>query len=195
MRKGIQLALLSPEKRHSQTFLDDLLTMYREAKSAQQDGRLSAAGRERQVARLETRIWDVAALHQKIWESPSTPDERDFANLVQELFRLVATNELFRFVRHPEVEPTNNVSERELRGPARCRKTGRTNKTPQGAQRQSVITSVLRSLQKHLPVFTLSQVVTEVLSWPERGLSLFRQQLAQTKTLLAQPPPTLARRG
>jgi hypothetical protein len=191
LRKAIQLTLLYPEKRHYQTFLDDLLTVYREAKSAQQDGRLSAAGRERQVARLETRIWDVAAPHQQIWESPRTPDERDFANLVQELFRLVATNELFTFVRHPEVEPTNNVSERELRGPALCRKTGRTNKTPQGAHRQSVISSVLRSLQKHLPAFTLSDVVTEVLTWRKRGLNLFRHQLAQAKTLLAQPPPTL----
>ena len=192
LRKAIQLTLLYPEKRHYQTFLDDLLTVYREAKSAQQDGRLSAAGRERQVERLETRIWDVAAPHQKIWESPSTPDERDFANLVQELFRLVAVGELFTFVRHPQVEPTNNVSERELRGPALCRKAGRTNKTPRGAHRQSVISSVLRSLQKHLPAFTLSDVVTEVLSWPKRGRSLFRQQLAQAKTLLAQPPPTLA---
>ena len=195
LRKAIQLTLLYPEKRHYQTFLDDLLTVYREAKRAQQDGRLSAAGRERQIERLENRIWDVAAPHQKIWESPSTPDERDFANLVQELFRLATTNELFTFVRHPDVDPTNNVSERELRGPALCRKTGRTNKTPQGAHRQSVITSVLRSLQKHLPDFTLSQVVTEVLSWPKRGLSLFRQQLAQAKTLLAQPPPKLARCG
>ena len=195
LRKAIQLTLLYPEKRHYQTFLDDLLTVYRDAKRAQQDGRLSAAGRERQIERLENRIWDVAAPHQKIWESPSTPDERDFANLVQELFRLVTTNELFTFVRHPDVDPTNNVSERELRGPALCRKTGRTNKTQQGAHRQSVITSVLRSLQKHLPDFTLSQVVTEVLSWPKRGLSLFRQQLAQAKTLLAQPPPKLARCG
>ena len=192
LRKAIQLTLLYPEKQHYQTFLDDLLTVYRDAKRAQQDGRLSAAGRERQIERLENRIWDVAAPHQKIWESPSTPDERDFANLVQELFRLVAVGELFTFVRHPQVEPTNNVSERELRGPALCRKAGRTNKTPRGAHRQSVISSVLRSLQKHLPAFTLSDVVTEVLSWPKRGRSLFRQQLAQAKTLLAQPPPTLA---
>lgn len=195
LRKAIQLTLLYPEKRHYQTFLDDLLAVYREAKRAQQDGRLSAAGRERQVERLETRIWDVAAPHQKIWESPSTPDERDFANLVQELFRLVAVGELFTFVRHPEVEPTNNVSERELRGPALCRKTGRTNKTPRGAHRQSVISSVLRSLQKHLPAFTLHDVVIEVLAWPKRGLSLFRHQLAQAKSLLAQPPPKLARCG
>jgi hypothetical protein len=189
LRKAIQFTLLYPEKRRYQTFLDDLLTVYREAKSAQQDGRLSDAGRQRAVERLETRLWDVAAPHQKIWESPSTPDERDFANLVQELFRLVATSELFTFVRHPAVEPTNNVSERELRGPALCRKTGRTNKTPQGAHRQSVITSVLRSLQKHLPTFTLSDVVSEVLSWPQRGLSLFREQLLRARASL-QPADT-----
>jgi hypothetical protein len=123
----------------------------------------------------------VAARHQKIWESSSTPDERDFANLVRELFRLVATNELFTFVRHPDVEPTNNVSERELREPALCRKIGRTNKMPRWAQRQSVITSVLRSPPKHLPTFTLSDVVSEVLSWPQRGLSLFREQLLRAR--------------
>jgi hypothetical protein len=111
----------------------------------------------------------VAAPHQKIGESPSTPDERDFVNWGRELFRLVATNERFTFVRHPGVEPTNNVSERELRGPALCRKTGRTNKTPLGAHHQSAITSVLRSLPKHLPTFTLSGVMSEVLSWPQPG--------------------------
>ena len=195
LRKGFQLALLYPEKRHYQTFADDLRTVYRGAKRAQQDQRMSAAGREREVVRLENRIWEVAAPHQKTWESPSTPDERDFSNLVQEIFRLVEDDELFTFVRHPEVEPTNNVSERELRGPALCRKTGRTNKTSRGAHRQSVITSVLRSLQKHLPEFTLRSVVTEVLTWPHRGLSLFRQQLAKVKSLLAQPPPQLARCG
>jgi hypothetical protein len=184
LRKAVQFTLLYPEKRHYQRFLDDLLAVYREAKSARQDGRLSDAGRQRAVERLETRLWDVAAPHQKIWESPSTPDERDFANLVRELFRLVATNKLFTFVRHPAVEPTNNVSERELRGPALCRKTGRTNKTPQGAHRQSVITSVLRSLQKHLPTFTLRDVVSEVLSWPRRGLNLFREQLVNARASL-----------
>lgn len=98
-------------------------------------------------------------------------------------------------MRHTDVEPTNNVSERELHGPALCRKTGRTNKTSRGAHRQIVISSALRSLQKHLPAFTLSDVVAEVLSWFKPGLSLFRQQLAQAKSLLAQPPPKLARCG
>lgn len=89
LRKGFQLALLYLEKRHYQTFADDLLIVYRQAKRAQSDQRLSAAGRECEVVCLENRIWEVAAPHQKIWESPSTPDERDFADLVLVLFRLV----------------------------------------------------------------------------------------------------------
>lgn len=40
--------------------------------------------------------------------------------------------ELFTFVLRPEVDATNNLSERELRGPAQDRKAGRTNKTASG---------------------------------------------------------------
>ena len=42
----------------------------------------------------------------------------------------------------PAVEATNNTSERQLRGVAQERKTGRTSKTPAGAQRRSVMASL-----------------------------------------------------
>ena len=151
LRKAIQLALLYPEKPRYRTFLDDLLSLYREAKRSQADGRLSDAGRAAKVELLEGRLWDVCSPHEAIWTAPCSPAERDFSNLVHELFRLLEANELFTFVVRPGVEPTNNVSERGLRGPALDRKTGRASKTAAGAARRSVIQSVLESLRKNLP--------------------------------------------
>jgi hypothetical protein len=91
--------------------------------------------------------------------------------------------ELFTFVLRPEVDATNNVSERELRGPAQDRKAGRTNKTAAGAHRRSVIVSVLQSLKANLPEFTLESAVSEVTRWIESGVSLFAE------TLHSLPPP------
>ena len=184
LRKAIKLALLYPEKPHYQVFLDDLLTLDREAKRAQADRRLSDTGRAAKVAVLETRMWDVCSPHQSIGEHPRSPDERDFSNLVHELFRLLEADELFTFVRQPEVEPTNNLSERGLRGPALDRQAGRASKTAAGAARRSVIQSVLESLRKHLPEFTLPNVIAETTRWMTSGLSLFREQLTAARTQL-----------
>jgi hypothetical protein len=51
--------------------------------------------------------------------------------------------------------------------------TGRTNKTAAGAQRQTVIVSVLKSLRQHLSSFTLSSVIEETRRWAESGRSCF----------------------
>ncbi len=40
------------------------------------------------------------------------PQEREFANLVDELFEHMLDEELFTFVLNPEVDPTNNLPER-----------------------------------------------------------------------------------
>jgi hypothetical protein len=45
-------------------------------------------------------------------------------------------------------------AERTLRGPALARKTGRTNRTPAGARRRTIIVSVLKSPRNHLASFT-----------------------------------------
>ena len=84
--------------------------------------------------------------------------------------------ELFTFVLHPEVGPTNNFTERLQRGPALDRKAGRTSKTAAGARRRSVIVSVLESLRANLESFTLSSVLEEVGRWMAEGVSLFRRQ-------------------
>jgi len=79
------------------------------------------------------------------------------------------------------VAGTNNESERTLRGPAEARKTGRTNKTPRGARRQTVLTSVLESLRLQLSDFTLSSVVEETGRWTSRRRSCFSDLMQKLK--------------
>jgi len=64
----------------------------------------------------------------------------------------------------------------ELRDDAQRRDTGRTNKKPSGAKRQTIITSVLRTLGKQLSTFTLESVITEVQRWADCGRSCFTDQ-------------------
>ena len=92
------------------------------------------------------------------------------------LIRLVLADELFTFVLEPDVEPTNNSMERQLRSPAQDRKAGRTSKTAAGAHRRSVIVSVLESLHANLEKFNLSTVLAEVGRWIQEGISLFARQ-------------------
>ena len=189
LRKVIRLALLYPRKKKYQRFLDELLALYRDAKRAAADGRLGEAGRQDRVAELEGRL---AALCLR-YEQPITPDmkqpEHEFANLVNELGRLLLAEELFTFVLVEGVEPTNNLMERQLRSPAGDRNAGRTNKTKTGAHRRSVIVSVLESLRANLETFTLANVLMEVKCWMEKGISLFAEQWQKIKDAQLVPAP------
>jgi transposase len=176
LRKAIKLALLYPRKNKYQRFLDELLALYYDAKRAAKDGRLGEAGRAQRVAELEGRLCDLCQPYQWRNTQGMKPPERDFSNLVDELVRLVMAEELFTFVLEPDVEPTNNSSERRLRGPAQDRKAGRTSKTAAGAHRRSVIVSVLESLRANLEKFTLATVLKEVGRWMQEGISLFARQ-------------------
>jgi len=91
------------------------------------------------------------------------------------------------FVTTGGVVGNNNVSERELRDDAQRRDTGRTNKTPTGAKRQSIIASVLRTLGKQLSKFTLASGLAEIQRWAERGRSCFTDQ-AKAAGLNRAPP-------
>lgn len=184
LRKAVKLHLLYPEKTAYAEYLDALVDVFRRAQQARQDGRLSAAGREKKVSELHDALWYAAEPHQRLWEHPRTPDERTFSNLVYEFFRLVEADELFTFVRHPEVEPTNNASEREIRDPALDRDASRTSKSDWGARRRSIVQSVLASLKKQLESFTLASVVAEAMRWLTTGQSRFREQLAAAKAEL-----------
>lgn len=177
LRKAIRLALLYPRKKSYQRFLDRLLGLYYDAKRAAADGRLGTEGRKRRVAQLEDRL---CVLCRPYWRQ-ATPamrsDERDFANLVNELMERLFDEELFTFVLNPDVDPTNNLAERLQRSPAKDRAAARTSKTAAGAHRRSVITSVLESLRVNLPHFTLQNVLDEATRWMQKGISLFRRQL------------------
>ena len=187
LRKAVKLHLLYPEKTVYTQYLDSLVEIFRRAQQAREDGRLSEAGREKKVSELHDALWYAAEPHQHIWENPRTPDEKTFSNLVREIFRLVEADELFTFVRHPEVEPTNNVSEREIRDPALDRDACRTSKSQWGAHRRSIVQSVLASLKKQLATFTLASVVAEAMRWLTTGVSRFREQLAAAKAALSSP--------
>jgi hypothetical protein len=178
LRKAIRLVLLYPENTTYGAFLDELLALYREAQRRRQDGRLGPGGRDRLADEFNRRVRDLC--HPHCWgcrRAPRAPHARDFRNLANELYRLAEADELFTFVRDLAVEPTNNVSERKLRGPAQDRKAGRTSRSAQGARRRSVISSVLESLRQNLREFRLSTVLPEVLRWLRTGRSLFTRQL------------------
>lgn len=180
LRKAIRLALLYPGEPTYQRFLDQLLELYHAAKRAAEDGRLGEAGRERRVAELEGQLCALCNPYWHDTEPGMKPHERDFTNLVNELIRLVLAEELFTFVLEADVESTNNRMERELRHPALDRKAGRTNQTPAGARRRSVIVSVLESLRANLETFNLTSVLEEVSRWMTEGISLFAQQWQAT---------------
>jgi transposase len=190
LRKAIKLALLYPNKRKYQGFLDELLQIYRDGKSAAADGRLGEVGRQQRVDDLSSRLLEVCVRHQETTTPEMTPHERDFVNLVEELQRLLLAEELFTFVLVPELEATNNESERNLRSSAQDRKANRTNKTANGAHRRSVIVSVLESLRMNLENFSMTTVLEEVSRWMEEGVSLFAEQWRALQAARAAPPAT-----
>jgi transposase len=187
LRKPIRLALLYPQHKKYQRFLDQLLALYNDAKRAAADQRLGDAGRQQRVAELEGRLCELLQPFSNEGTSGLTPPEKDFIKLVKELERLMLAEELFTFVLNPQVDPTNNRSERLLRNAALDRKAGRTNQTDMGAHRRSVIVSVLESLRANLEHFTFASVLEEVTRWMHEGISLFAKQWQ--KLAAAQPTP------
>jgi transposase len=195
LRKAIKLTLLEPTNEEYRMFTDRLLEIYRAACRVQRDRRLGDAGRARKVAALDDEILELCA---PVWFAELPPLEgpaNDYRLLVNELMRLMLDRQLFTFVTAAAVQApsgettpvagTNNEAERTLRSAAEARKTGRTNKTPRGARRRTVVVSVLESLRGHLSTFTLSSVIDEILRWADTGQSCFAQLLED----LQLPPP------
>jgi transposase len=177
LRKIIALMLTHPEKPAYRKFFERLLAIFQEAKRCQKDGRLGAAGRAKKVQWLERKIRRLCTRWQETLDENTAEDVRKFVNLQKELRRLVEHQKLFTFVEHPEVEATNNRSERTFRHAAQARDTSQTSKTDQGAKRRSVIASVLFSLRQNLGEFSLGSVVAEAVRWMRSGVSLFQRQL------------------
>jgi len=192
LRKAIKLTLQEPDTLEYRQFTDRLLAIYRKACRVQRDGRLGDAGRARHVAMLDDEILELCA---PMWVLDLPPleesPEDNYRLLVNEVMRLMLDHQLFTFVTtKPAPQPnkqsapvsgTNNEAERTLRGVATARKTGRTNKTPIGARRQTIIVSVLESLRLYLPAFTLAAILQEIDRWWHAGHSCFTRLLKKMK--------------
>ena len=191
LRKAIKLTLQDPNNAVYRAFTDRLLEIYHQACRVQHDGRLGDAGRARHVADLDDAILDLCGA---MWGAELPPLEgldNDYRLLVNEIMRLWLAQELFQFVMIQSVpqpngtpqpvDGTNNEVERTLRGPAQARDTGRTNKTLNGARRQTILTSVLESLRLYLKTFTLAKVLDEMKRWCATGQSCFTKLLRKLK--------------
>ena len=199
IRKAIKLALQNPHEPQYAEFLDGLCSIYDDAKQLRDDA--EDASRKSIVKQLQDRITSLctrreeriitakAAAKAEPAIEPTAEDVATFILLQRELADNVDC--LFVFVEHPEVEPTNNRSERNVRREAEIRKGARTSKTARGAKRRGTIVTVLASLQTRISNFTLSNVLAEIDRWLEAGSSLFERELQSLQ--LAIPPPTSAR--
>ena len=194
LRKAIKLTLQAKENSTYRDFADRLLAIYRKAKRYAADGRLGDAGRAQRVEELDNNIIYLCTPR---WYDTSTSGgklENDYRRLCCELMALMFEDELFVFVRSPEVDGTNNASERQLRPDATARATGRTSKTPWGAKRRSIISSVLQSIGKHVTSFTLENVIQEVKRWMTRGRSCFTDRAKAAKLKVPESEPSILNR-
>lgn len=182
IRKAIKLTLTSPEDLRFRQLADGLLSIYRDAKRISGDGRMLAATKQSKVPVLDDRVLELCWNRWGDENRDCEGDEDDYRKLCNELMRLMLAEELFVFVYREGVDGNNNASERELRDDATARRTGRTSKTPAGAKRRSIISSVLRSIGKQVEAFTLANVIAEVKQWMIRGKSCFAELASKAAT-------------
>jgi transposase len=193
LRKAIKLTLQAPGQEDYRRFADALLQLYHDAKRLQRDRRYSLAGRELKEKDLLRRLFALCSPVCRE-QQEATGLAHEWWLLAEELVRLGLADELFRFVlceaptqpngARPALDGTNNEAERELRGAAQARVTGRTSKTRAGARRTTILSSVLASLRLYLVKYTLSSVLEEIQRWQETGRSCFRQLLEELKIAL-----------
>jgi hypothetical protein len=205
IRKGIKLMLQNPDEPQYAKFVDSLCSIYHDAKelrdgvadSVQGDPLKDPSERQAVIEKLKDRINELCSRREETILTakraaklqpavdPTPLPKKTFILLQRELANNLDC--LFVFVEHPEVEPTNNRSERNARREAEIRKGARTSKTVSGAKRRSIIVTVLASLQTRIADFTLANVLVEVDRWLDTGRSLF--QLELDAILENRPPP------
>lgn len=186
LRKAIALSLRNPDNREYARFLKLLFAVYYDAVRYSRDRRLSV-GRSAKVQKLQSRIRRICRRYGEMLDETASADESKFVLLQNELVDHL--EKLFVFVLHPEVEATNNRSERQARTEAMARKATRTSKSAKGAERRGIIMSVLASLSKRLERFTLGKVLSEIEHWFETGRSVFREELAALQAASPTVPP------
>ncbi len=185
LRKAIKLMLENPDQAEYEKFFKELLAIYQQAVSYQKDQRLST-GRCQKAEQLQAQIVKLCSrAGEAIDKETTSVPEATFIRLQNELVNHL--DSLFVFVEHPEVEPTNNRSEGNVRREAEIRKGGRTSKTEQGAKRRSIIMTVLASLNTRFKKFTLNDLLAEVKSWMEMGCSIFKLELSRLEQANAPP--------
>jgi len=156
---------------------DRLLEIYHAAKRIKSDGRLLDSTRMTKVAGLDDELLELCSARWLDDDTSGSEVENDYRRLCNEIMRLMLNRALFVFVTVAAADGNNNAAERQLRDDALARKTGRTSKTPAGAKRRSVISSVLQSIGKQLENFTLENVIDEANRWLKAGRSCFAEQV------------------
>jgi transposase len=184
LRKAIKLMLQEPNETSYAEFFRTLYAIYQQAVRWQKDQRLSV-GRGQKRADLKAKVLALCTRANEVISDNQPLHERAFILLQAELVRGI--DALFVFVEHPEVEATNNRSERNIRHEAEIRKGGRTSKSDAGAERRSIIMTVLASLNTRFEKFTLKNLISEINHWIEVGISVFQEELARMKQPHAPP--------
>ena len=161
IRKAIKLTLEDPANRQYRQLVDDLLQIYRDAKKVAADGRLGDAGRAQRVAALDDRVVDACAggwTNESVGGSETGESDtgNDYHRLCNEIMKLMIDWEFVRVCRAGRGGGNQQCFGASVAGDAMARKTGRTSKTPRGARRQSIISSVLQSVGKQLKVFQVT---------------------------------------
>jgi hypothetical protein len=196
IRKAIKLALQNPNETEYMEFLDQLCLLYHDAKSCQ-NVETNQTIITQTIKQLQERVTSLCrrrdekiitpkfAEKQKPVLNPTVDHLATFINLQRELTNNL--DKLFVFVEHAEVEPTNNLSERNVRREAEIRKASKCSKSEKGAKRRGVIMTVLASLKTRIPNFTLANVLLEIETWFQRRSSRFQQELLAHQS--NRPPP------
>jgi hypothetical protein len=187
LRKALELMLRNPENKGYQRFVKSLFNVYYDSVRLSKDKRLSV-GRDAEAKSLTTRLRRICRragetiVTEKMVENAKKLDPQSTlactsdsdAKMIRLHNQLVEkASNMFVFVRNPEVEPTNNRSERAARPEAMARKAARTSKTIAGAKRRGIIMTVFASLSKRCQNFTLTNIVARVKECAQKGISLF----------------------
>jgi transposase len=107
-------------------------------KHRHREGKISAHGYAVACGRLEAALDRLLAGHY------TDPDNARLAKLLRK-----QRPHLFTFLYVDAMDPTNNAAEREIRPAVLIRKTNGCNRSQTGARTHSILTSVIRTCQKH----------------------------------------------
>ena len=102
----------------------------------------------------------IEQLHGRLIDLMRTPsDDKDVIRLAKRLEKY--WDELLTFLTHPEVAPTNNQAEREIRPAVIMRKVMQGNQSKKGAKTQSILMTVFRTLKRrgYHPVTTVVEAL------------------------------------